>query len=176
MTKMIRGAATKLSRRTLLKGMMTLGAASMLYLTQLGVHSTYATGILPTLVVMGVGLGLVFAPSMNNATLGVREEDSGVASASVNTSQQVGGAIGTALLSTLAASATTSYAAGAGGAAATGAAAAIAQATVHGYTVAFAWSAGIFALGAVLALLLFPPGVAKGAAADEPSSEPILAH
>jgi EmrB/QacA subfamily drug resistance transporter len=152
--------APRFGPRALVSLGMALGAVAMLYLTQLGVHSSYLADILPTLVVMGVGLGLVFAPSMNGGTLGVLEEDAGVASAAVNTSQQVGGAIGTALLSTLAASATTSYLGGSGGAAA------LAQATVHGYTTAFAWSAAIFALGAVVAALLLPRRAQASMAAE----------
>ena len=146
---------------------MALGAGAMLYLTGLGINSSYATSVLPTLLVMGVGLGLVFAPAMNTGTLGVEPHDAGVASATVNTSQQIGGAIGTALLSTLATSATNSYLAGARPSAAL-----IAHATVHGYTTAFAWSAAIFAAGAILAAVAFRRGTPQGAAV----AEPVLAH
>jgi EmrB/QacA subfamily drug resistance transporter len=146
---------------------MVLGVASMLYLTRLSLHSSYATDILPALLGLGVALGLVFSPSMNNATLGVAAEDAGVASATVNASQQVGGSIGTALLSTLASSATTSFL---GGGRPT--AALVAQATIHGYTTAFAWSAALFVLGAVVAGLLF----ARRAPASAPAAEPVLVH
>jgi hypothetical protein len=95
---------------------------------------------------------------LNNGTLGVAPEDAGVASASVNTSQQVGGAVGTALLSTLAASATTGFLAGSAATPAAQAAAA-----VHGYTTAFAWSAALFAVGAVFAAALYKRGEAPGA-------------
>jgi hypothetical protein len=145
---------------------MALGGAAMLYLTGLGVHSSYATAILPALVALGVALGWVFAPAINAATLGVREEDAGVASAAVNTSQQVGGAVGTALLSTLAASATTGYLAGAAATPTAHAAAA-----VHGYTTAFAWSAAIFALGTIVAAMLFRRRVPK----IEPAAQPAAA-
>jgi hypothetical protein len=146
---------------------MALGAGSMVYLTGIGIHSSYATAVLPTLLVLGVALGLVFAPAMNTGTLGVEPHDAGVASATVNTSQQIGGAIGTALLSTLATSATNSYLAGAHPSAAL-----IAHATVHGYTTAFAWSAALFALGAILAALVFPRGVRQVGEA----AEPVFAH
>ena len=142
---------------------MALGAAAMLYLTRLGIHSSYATAIVPALVVLGVALGLVFAPAFNSATIGVAPEDSGVASAMVNTSQQIGGAIGTSLLSTIAASAAASYLTGHHGAALA------THATVHGYTTAFAWSAAIFAVGAVLAAVVYPHRVARGAPAAEPA-------
>jgi len=71
-------------------------------LTRLGLHSTYATDVLPALVLIGIGLGFVVATAINTATAGVRPADSGIASALVNTSQQIGGSVGTALLNTLA--------------------------------------------------------------------------
>jgi EmrB/QacA subfamily drug resistance transporter len=147
---------------------MALGAGAMFYLTGIGVHSSYSTAVLPTLVFLGVGLGLVFAPAMNTGTAGVESHDAGVASATVNTSQQVGGAIGTALLSTLATSAATSYLAGSHPTAAL-----IAHATVHGYTTAFAWSAAIFALGAILAAVMFRRGAPEVGVA---AAEPVFAH
>ena len=69
------------------------------------VDTAYASHVLPSLILIGIGFGLIVAPSFATATLGVPARDSGVASAMVNTSQQIGGSIGTALLSTLAASA-----------------------------------------------------------------------
>jgi hypothetical protein len=128
-----------------------LGAGAMTYLTQLTVTSSYATDIVPALVAMGLGFGMIFAPAINTATAGVARQDSGVASALVNTMQQVGGSIGTAALSTVALTATASYLT----AHHTGP---LAQATasVHGYTVAFAVSAVLFGIGAVAAVLLLP--------------------
>ncbi len=131
---------------------MLLGVAALAYLSRLEVSSSYASGVLPALVVMGFAMGMVMAPAMNTATAGVQPQDSGVASALVSTMQQVGGSIGTAVLSTIVASVSTSYAAdhrslGAGLAA---------QSATHGYTAAFAISAGIFAAGAVMCALLFP--------------------
>jgi dipeptide/tripeptide permease len=118
-------------------------------------------------MVMGLGLGNVFAPAMSSATLGVDASDAGVASAMVNTMQQIGGSIGTALLSTLAASATTSQLAGVKPTPEI-----VAQAAVHGYTTAFYWSAAIFAVAAVVCAALLRPGV------QEPSAvgEPVLVH
>ncbi len=89
---------------------MLLSAAAMLMLTGVSVDSSYGTDVLPGLLVIGLGLGLIFAPAMDTATRGVEGADAGVASALVNTGQQVGGSIGTALLSTLAASAAGAYA------------------------------------------------------------------
>ena len=147
---------------------MALGAAGMLYLTGLGPTATYASEILPALVVMGLGFGLIFAPSIATATLGVAESDQGVASAMVNTSQQVGGSIGTALLSTIAVSATDAFAADAGA----GGPQLVAAAAVHGYTTAFYWSAAIFALGAVVTFALLRP---RSERREGPAPRPELA-
>lgn len=133
---------------------MLLGAAGMLYLTRLGLHPSYVSDILPSLLSIGVGLGLIFPTVMNNGTRGVEPADAGVASATVNTSQQIGGSIGTALLSTVAASATSAYLSSVHGPV---------RAAVHGYTTAFMWSAAFFAAGAILAAVLF--GRAKPATA-----------
>ena len=132
---------------------MLLSAAGMVMLTQLDVHSAYAAHILPGLVLVGMGLGLVVATGLNTGTLGVSAAESGVASALVNTMQQVGGSLGTALLSTISAGAATSELAGRPP---TGAAAA--QATVHGYTTAFWWATAIFAAGAVICGLVLRGG------------------
>lgn len=148
---------------------MALGALGMLYLTGLSAESSYATDILPALIVMGVGFGLIFAPSIATATSGVDPADAGVASAMVNTSQQVGGSIGTALLSTLAVSATDSFMAGAAPAPEL-----MAQAAVHGYTTAFYWSAAIFAIGSVVTALLLRSKSERPQ--PDPAVEPVLAH
>jgi len=80
-----------------------LAAAAMAMLTRIGAHSSYAGIVLPSLLVFGLGLGFgfIFGPAQNVATSGVRSQDSGAASAMVNTAQQVGGAIGLALFSSL---------------------------------------------------------------------------
>jgi EmrB/QacA subfamily drug resistance transporter len=150
--------------RILIVSGMLLGAAGMLLLSRLGVHSSYAADILPSLLIMGAGMGMIFAPSFSSATLGVAAADQGVASATVNATQQVGGSVGVALLSTLAASAATSYLSGAHATPAL-----LAQATVHGYTTAFSWAAGIFVVGALVAASLFRPGVRS----LDPAAEPV---
>ena len=88
---------------------MLLAAAGMMWLTQIGVHSNYASAILGPLLVTGAGIGLSLPPSMNMGTFGVAPQDAGVASATLNVGQQLGGSIGTALLNTIATSATASY-------------------------------------------------------------------
>ena len=141
----------RLGPRALITTGMVFGAGGMIYLTQLTVTSSYAGGILPALLIMGLGFGMIFSPAINTATAGVQRQDSGVASALVNTMQQVGGSIGVSALSTIVLSATASYlAAHHTGPLAT------AAADTHGYTVAFAVSAGIFGLGVILAIVLLP--------------------
>jgi EmrB/QacA subfamily drug resistance transporter len=147
---------------------MVLGAAAMLSLTKLGVHSSYASAIGAPLLVLGVGSGLVIATSLNTGTAGVKPSDAGVASATINTSQQVGCAIGTALLSTVAASATSAALHGHAHTQAV-----LAHATIHGYTTAFTWSAAIFALGATVAARVFPSSAKRH---DPHASQPALAH
>ena len=137
--------------RVLITTGMLCGVAAMIYLTQLTVTSSYLVGILPALLIMGLGFGMIFAPAINTATAGVSRQDSGVASALVNTMQQVGGSIGTSALSTIALTATAGYFA----AHHTEPLAPLIAAT-HGYTVAFAVSAGIFGLGVILAITLLP--------------------
>ena len=153
-------ATTKLRMRTgprpLMVAGMLLAGGGMLYLTGLTVVSSYAGGVLPALMMLGVGLGLVFSTAINSATLGVNSADAGVASATVSASQQVGGSLGTALLSTLAASALAGYVASAS---AHPTRLALAQAAVHGDTTAFTWAAPIFAAGAVIAASLYERGI-----------------
>ena len=137
--------------RVLITTGMLLGTGGMTYLTQLTVTSSYLGGILPALLILGLGFGMIFAPAINTATAGVRRQDSGVASALVNTMQQVGGSIGTSALSTIALTATASFLV----AHHTGPLAPAVAAT-HGYTTAFAVSAGVFGLGVILAIVLLP--------------------
>ncbi|MGC0343406.1 MFS transporter [Streptomyces sp. SLBN-8D4] len=132
-----------------------VAAAGMAWLTGIGVGSSYVSHVLPQLIVTGFGLGLVMPPAMQLATGGVAAEDAGVASATVNAMQQVGGSIGTALLNTLAASAATDYLVGKDPTNKL----VQAHATIESYTTAFWWSAGLFAAGALIAFLLFRRGV-----------------
>ncbi len=142
---------------------MTLGLLAMIGLTRLTPSSSYAADVLPSLLVLGLGMGTIFAPAFGTATLGVDRSEAGVASAMVNTSQQVGGSVGTALLSTLFASSAAAFARS--HPTVHGLAAA---ASVHGYTTAFWWSAGIFAVGLLMAVFVFPMRVRPGTAVGQP--------
>ncbi|MDJ0349711.1 MFS transporter [Cryobacterium sp. PH29-G1] len=130
---------------------MSLGAIGMVYLTHLDLNSVYVVDVLPPLMLLGLAMGTIMPASMQTATLGVDGQFAGVASAMVNTSQQVGGSIGTALLNTLAATAATNYVADHLPATA----AVAAQAAVQSYATAYWWGAGFFFFGAVVAAFLF---------------------
>jgi EmrB/QacA subfamily drug resistance transporter len=163
--------------RLLIATGMLLGTGGMVYLAQVSVTSSYVTGVLPALLILGLGFGMIFAPAINTATFGVARRDSGVASALVNTMQQVGGSIGTSALSTIALSATASYLV-----IHHTSPLAPAIAATHGYTVAFSVSAGLLGLGVILAIVLLPskrrlaelraaaPAPATDAAAQAPSA------
>ena len=129
----------------------TLGAIAMFLFTHLTPGSSYASNVLPGLLVLGLGMGCIFAPALSTATLGVDGREAGVASAMVNTSQQVGGSVGTSLLSTIFASAVASYTANHLHTTDLANAAA-----VHGYTTAFWWAVGIFVFAFLLAIVILP--------------------
>lgn len=145
-------------------GMLTCGCASF-GLQSLRVHSSYAGHVLPYLILLGIGSGLSVAPSFSTGTLGLAPQDAGVGSATLNTAQQVGGSIGTALLNTLVASAVTSYIASHALSRAT-----LGAAAVHGYTTAFKWSGLIYFVGALIAGVVLPRGNLAALQAGKPSS------
>ncbi|MEU3842040.1 MFS transporter [Streptomyces sp. NPDC028635] len=152
---------------------MVLAAGGMVILTQMTVDSSYTTEILPALLLMGLGMGLTFMPVFSTATAGVAPQDSGVTSATVNTSQQVGGSIGTALLNTVAttSSATwiTAHLTNPGQRALV-----IREGVVHGYTVAIWCAAAVMLLAGLVAGLMVtvrPPS--HGAPAQTPVPESV---
>ena len=149
---------TRVSPRVLVPAGLVISSVAMYLLTSIGIDTAYVSHVLPALILLGVGLGLVFAPAFNLGTLGVRAEDSGVASATINVVQQVGGAVGTALLNTIASAAAVAYA---GSHLSQPPTLLQANAAVHSYTTAFWWAAGIFLLAAVLTAALLRSGVAQ---------------
>jgi EmrB/QacA subfamily drug resistance transporter len=146
------GVATRLLPRVGPRPLLVVGfamsAAGLGLFSQLHVTSTYFADLLPAMVICSVGLGIAFVPLNSTALTGVDPQDAGVASALVNSTQQVGGALGTALLNTVAASATTAYLVGH-----PGVPDAAGVATVHGYTTAFAISGILLAAASVVALV-----------------------
>lgn len=135
----------------------TSGAWSFTWLT---VDSSYTTGVLPGLLLTGAGLGMLFGPAMNLATSRIDPPHAGAASAMVNASQQIGAALGTALLNTVAVGATGNYLL-AHGATSETTRDVLDSATVHGNRVAFWTTVGVFALGALLCGPLLTGGSRK---------------
>jgi EmrB/QacA subfamily drug resistance transporter len=125
--------ATRVGVRTVAAVGFVLTAGGLVLLTQLPVHGSYAANVLPAILLSSLGMGAVFMPLTLIATTGLADHDQGLASGLFNTSQQVGGALGLAVLSTLATSKTSS----AGGSA------------MHALVVGFHWA---FAAGAVVTL------------------------
>lgn len=172
---------TRVAPRLLMAPGFVVAALGMLLLTQLEIDSSYAALLLPAMLLLGLGMGTAFMPAMSLATLGVEPRDSGVASAMVNTSQQVGGAIGTALLNTIAASATTSYVADHVGGATSRSQRQLVQlqGQVQGYTSAIWFAVGILVAAAAIAAVLInagrPGGTAVAGSSDETvGSEPAV--
>jgi EmrB/QacA subfamily drug resistance transporter len=135
---------------------LVMATAAMLWLTQITPGNDYVSHVLPAMIVMSLGMAGVFIPSASLALVGVGGHDAGIASAVLNTAQQIGGSLGVALLNTLYASAVTSIM--------------LSErlqpvqtpfgpqppneALVHGYTVAFFWAAVLFLIALVAAVLL----------------------
>jgi predicted MFS family arabinose efflux permease len=175
---------TRVAPRLLMAPGFLVAGLGMLLLTQMEVDSSYAGLLLPAQLLLGLGMGTAFMPAMSLATYGVEPRDAGVASAMVNTSQQVGGAIGTALLNTIAASATTSYIADHIGSATSKPAAQLVQlqGMVHGYTNAIWYAVAILVVSATIAFTFVTTGKPDMAttgsdegASDEPKV-PVIAH
>jgi EmrB/QacA subfamily drug resistance transporter len=139
-----------------------VSAGGIFGLHLLGLHSSYVSDVLPYLLVLGIGSGLCVSPAFSTGTLGLTSEDAGVGSAALNTAQQVGGSIGTALLNTLAASAAASYLVGRLPTAAN-----LQSALLHSYTTAFLWSALIFVAGAVVSGLVLQAGSLAALTSDD---------
>ncbi|MEV7996925.1 MFS transporter [Streptomyces sp. NPDC086077] len=176
---------TRVAPRLLMGPGFLVAALGMLLLTQLEIGSSYAALLLPAMLLLGLGMGTAFMPAMSLATQGVEPRDAGVASAMVNTSQQVGGAIGTALLNTIAASATTSYIADHIGSAASRSQQQLVQleGQVQGYTSAIWFAVGILVVAAAIALTLVNAGrpdmgavTGAGKGADDEVPVPVVAH
>lgn len=154
---------------------MVVAGTGLLTFTQLRMDSTYAAHVLPGLVLMGIGMASIMPASFQLATLGVPPRLAGAASALVSTSQQVGGAVGTAVLNTLATTAAAAYVADHAPATPQ----VVAEAALHSFDTAYAWSAAFFAGGAVVAALLFRRRAdrqARLSAVPAAAPEVVVAH
>lgn len=163
----------KVPPRVLVAPGLLLAAAGVALLIPLEPGSSYAAGVLPAELLVGFGMGLVMAPSMNYATHGVQPQDAGIASATVNTAQQIGGSIGTAMLNTIATSTTKDYLAPAirerrvtpqlGK-----------EGLVEGFSHAFVWSSLILAASAVVVgLLMNTPRPSRQPGAEQAAPLPV---
>ena len=135
---------------------LVLATIGMLMLTQIDTDTSYWAWVLPSELFMSIGMACVFIPTSSTALVGVSEHDAGVASALLNTSQQVGGSLGTALLNTLYAGAVTGFLSDNLSPSADQAqiGRATSDAFVHGYHVAFFWGAMMLVVALLFAVLL----------------------
>jgi predicted MFS family arabinose efflux permease len=165
------GIASQLLPRIGPKPLMVPGlifaGIGLLMMTRITPETSYTTHVLPSLLIMSSGMALVFIPLTSTSLHGVSTHDTGVASAMVNTSQQIGGSLGTALLNTVAATATTTYVA---------AHAELGKmvqpfAMTHGFTVAFKFSAALLFVGAIV--LFFFINIGKESLVE---TEGVMAH
>ena len=140
-------------RALMLPGLL-LATVGMLLLTRVEQDSSYWTTVFPALTIMSVGMAAVFIPTASTALVGVAPHDAGVASAVLNTSQQVGGSLGTALLNTLFAGAVTAYFSDHPPASPEQSRELLPLAFLSGYHVAFYWAAALFAVALVVAAVL----------------------
>ena len=163
----------KVAPRALIVPGMVICSGGMLWMLTMEAGTSYAGGVLVAGLLLGFGAGMIMPVALNYATHGVHQDDSGIASASVNTAQQIGGSIGTALLNTIATGATVDYLAS------HGTSPAIArQAMVEGFATASAWAAGILLVGALIVAVLMntPRPEPHAVAEDAEGAEPLLAH
>ncbi len=148
---------------------LLIAAVGVALLSGLTTHSSYVANILPTELLLGLGLGLALVPCVSTATNKAEPRDVGITSATTNTSQQIGASVGTALLNTVAATASAAYLTSHAHTSNV-----VAQATVHGFAVASVWAAGSLTLGAIVGGIFIdahPGRDARGAAAER-AAEP----
>jgi EmrB/QacA subfamily drug resistance transporter len=151
---------------------LTIAASGILLLTRITTEDLYVEHLLPSLILLGLGMGLAIPTSTNIATAGIRTEDTGIGSSLVSTVQQVGGALGVAIINSIAATAAVNFAADY-----------LAgnppykelplDAAVHGDTTAFVYSAGLFLLGALATAILFKRGLVHTHGAASPEIETL---
>jgi EmrB/QacA subfamily drug resistance transporter len=151
----------------------TLATGAMVWLTQLSATTSYATLILPAFIIMSLGMGLLFVPLSATALSGIANHDAGVASAMVNSTQQVGASLGTALLNTIFTTALAGFLVAHG----TSPAAQVSGA-IHGYNVSFIVSAALLATAAILsaAFIRRPAGVLADDSLPIKDREPAVAE
>jgi EmrB/QacA subfamily drug resistance transporter len=171
------GAVSPLLPRIGPRILMTYGAVvsagALFWLTDLKLDTSYPAMIMPAMIIMAHGMGCVFVPLTNTALTGVADHDAGVASAMVNTTQQIGGSLGVALLNTFFTTASATYITAHIGA--LGQVRAEALGAIHGYNVAFMVSAGLIAAAAVIIFALIRKDKAEeGTVTGAPMDRPVV--
>jgi EmrB/QacA subfamily drug resistance transporter len=158
---------TRIGVRSVLITGMVLLVAGLLWFSQVSVHGAYATDLAPGFILAGVGLGFSFVPVQIASLIGVTHDEAGIASGLINTSQQVGGALGVAVLSTITFTRYDSYLGDHGNNLAL-----IPNALVDGFHVAFLVGAGLALIGLVATLLFIPKDVKSEQ--PVPAGEPAI--
>jgi MFS family permease len=156
---------TKIGVKPVLVTGMTALTIGLVYFTQVSVGGSYLGDLLPGFLVVGLGIGFAFVPISIAALAGVQPAEAGLASGLINTSQQIGGALGIAALSTIASSHTDS---------ALAAGTPLPNALVDGFTAAFVAGAIVAALGIVASLTLIRRRHLEHLPTVEPAAEPAL--
>ncbi|HEV7806617.1 MAG TPA: MFS transporter [Solirubrobacteraceae bacterium] len=165
---------TKLGFKPVLIAGLVLVLVGLLWFAQLPVDGVYLSDIVAPMVISAFGLGFAFVPVTIAAVSGISHDDSGLASGLINTSQQIGGALGLAVLATIASSTTLDLVSAAG---ATGGRAAAAAATpgalTEGFQDAFLAGAGFAALGIVAALVMIRSADSRALVGANPAELPV---
>ena len=143
---------------------MVLAMLGMILFTRLSPSASYVSNIAPGLILTGLGLGLIFAPAIATATSGIEARDAGAASAMVNVTQQIGGSVGTALLNTIAVSASLAYFHSHPYQSVN--ASSYRDGILHGDAVGFWWAAGFLGFGALVSFVVLESGAVTP---EEPS-------
>jgi predicted MFS family arabinose efflux permease len=144
---------------------LVLAVIGLVIFTRIGVDTGYWSHVFPAEIVMSFGMGLMFVPMSSTALVGVADHDAGVASALINSAQQIGGSLGTALLNTIAATAATSYIV-AHAVTNPPSREVVTAGTVHSFTVAFWVGAAFVAFAAITTALLVRADKDQVAAVD----------
>jgi MFS family permease len=153
---------TRVGIRLVLPVGMALSAAGLVLYAQLPVHGTYFSNLFPAFILSGIGLAFAFVPMSIGALTGVKADDAGVASGLLNTNQQIGGAIGVAIATTIATVYTSHYLQGHPGVGPLDGAA-----LTHGFQFAFYVLAALAALAAVVSAIMIEPGAAATTSSEE---------
>jgi EmrB/QacA subfamily drug resistance transporter len=157
---------TRVGIRLVLPVGMALSAAGLVLYAQLPVHGTYFSNLFPAFILSGIGLAFAFVPMSIGALTGVQPDDAGVASGLLNTNQQIGGATGVAIATTIATTYTSHYLQGHPGVGPLDGAA-----LTHGFQIAFYVLAALAALAAVVSAIMIEPGAAATTSGEEPAGD-----